>query len=230
MISDISLSISTLSSKLFLVSVSFVVAAVSWGFLWSHMMGGDFWLGGILKLGFLSMASLLVDGVDKVRYWAVVKGVLSRLLGLHLCLLTVGLSGLLPFSFQGLVQLKGLVVAFGSIWLSLTLGFLYLRGSLKCVDMVVPMPYLPVSVVMVLVEVLSSVLLILVMPVRMGGNMLVGSVFLIMAGMLSILFWLGGGLLVGVILLEIAVVSVQSHVVSILFVEFLSMYSPNGRR
>nr|ADK97691.1 ATP synthase subunit 6 [Pinctada margaritifera] len=193
MMNNLSVLVGVYNSKMFLVSVSFLVALVSWSVFWGHMMSSDFWLGGVLKLGFLSMSSLLVDGIGKIEHWCLVKGVLSRLVGVHLCLLTVGLSGLLPFSFQGLVQLKSLGVAFGSIWLSLVVGFFYLRGSLMCVEMVVSMPLLSASVVMVFVEVLSTILLILVMPVRMGGNMLVGEGVPSYSGYTKCLVFLGGG-------------------------------------
>nr|BAL15366.1 ATP synthase F0 subunit 6 [Pinctada fucata] len=160
-----------------LVSLGLGLAVVAWGVFWWNLMSSDYWLGAALKIGFLSMGSLLVGGLNKASSWGGVGGVLSRLLGTHLCLLSLGLSGLLPYSFQLLVHLPSLSCVLGSVWLSIMVGFVLLRGSVVCVKMVVSTPLVLGSVVMVLVELVSTLLLILVMPVRMGGNMMVGSVF-----------------------------------------------------
>lgn len=109
------------------------------------------------------------------------------------------------------------------------MGFVLLRGSVVCVKMVVRTPLVLGSVVMVLVELVRTLLLILVIPVRMGGNIIVGRVFLTLAGLLRATTLLFRALLGGVIALEIAVVVVQCHVVRILFIELLGRYELNAR-
>ena len=180
-------------------------------------------------MGFLSIGSFLVEGITKVDSWVGVKGVLSRLLGVHLCLLRMGLRGLLPYRFQLLAHLPMLRCVLGSVWIRIIVRFILMRGSVVCVNMVVRTPLMLRSIVMVLVELVRTILLILVMPIRIRGNMLVGRVFLTLAGLLSSGAVFLSPLLGGVVVLEVAVVVVQCHVVTILFIELLRTYGLNAR-
>ena len=109
-------------------------------------------------------------------------------------------------------------------------GFIILRGSTICARIVVSTPVTFGSAVIVLVEVVRAFLLIIVMPIRIRGNMLVGSVLMASAGLLFSAFPITGRVLTGfLILLEGGVVIIQCHVVRILFIELLRTYNLNGR-